>query len=90
MLKDRLSEYLRIVASGEVVLVTDHDRVVAELVPPGVGRAEKIDDAQLAELVRRGWLVPAAIHSNDPPPRILFAPTADLLRELNDARNDSG
>jgi antitoxin (DNA-binding transcriptional repressor) of toxin-antitoxin stability system len=32
-LKARLSEYLRLVRSGEVVLVTDRDEVVAELRP---------------------------------------------------------
>ena len=32
-LKARLSEYLRIVRSGETVLVTDRDEVVAELRP---------------------------------------------------------
>ncbi|MEX1256668.1 MAG: type II toxin-antitoxin system prevent-host-death family antitoxin [Gemmatimonadota bacterium] len=33
-MKNRLSEFLRIVAAGEVVLVTDHGRVVAQLGPP--------------------------------------------------------
>jgi prevent-host-death family protein len=32
-LKSKLSEYLRLVRSGEVVLVTDRDEVVAELRP---------------------------------------------------------
>jgi antitoxin (DNA-binding transcriptional repressor) of toxin-antitoxin stability system len=34
VLKNRLSEYVRLAAGGERVLVTDRDRVVAELVPP--------------------------------------------------------
>lgn len=33
-LKNRLSEYVRVAAEGETVLVTDRDRVVAELAPP--------------------------------------------------------
>jgi len=33
-LKARLSEYLRAVKAGEIVLVTDRDEVVAELRPP--------------------------------------------------------
>lgn len=33
LLKSRLSEYLRLVRSGETVLVTDRDEVVAELRP---------------------------------------------------------
>lgn len=32
--KNNLSEYLSLVAQGEVVLVTDHGRVVAQLAPP--------------------------------------------------------
>jgi len=36
-LRDKLSEFLRDVRRGEVVLVTDHGRVVAELRPPGTG-----------------------------------------------------
>lgn len=33
-MKARLSEYLRAVKAGEIVLVTDRDQVVAELRPP--------------------------------------------------------
>lgn len=32
--KNKLSEFLRLVAEGETVLVTDHGRVVAQLAPP--------------------------------------------------------
>jgi antitoxin (DNA-binding transcriptional repressor) of toxin-antitoxin stability system len=59
ILKNRLSEYVRIAASGETVLVTDRERVVAELVPPREGRAEATRDALLADAVRKGWLTPA-------------------------------
>jgi antitoxin (DNA-binding transcriptional repressor) of toxin-antitoxin stability system len=52
LLKNKLSEYVRIAASGETVLVTDRDRVVAELGPPRPGRAAFIADARLAEAVR--------------------------------------
>ena len=33
ILKNKLSEYVRLAAGGETVLITDRDRVVAELVP---------------------------------------------------------
>ena len=33
-LKNKLSTYVHLAAGGETVLVTDRDRVVAELVPP--------------------------------------------------------
>ena len=55
-LKNKLSEYVRLAASGERVLVTDRDRVVAELVPPNAGRSLLLGDALLAETVRRGWI----------------------------------
>ncbi len=34
VLKRRLTEYVRLAGSGETVFVTNHGRVVAELVPP--------------------------------------------------------
>jgi len=51
VLKNKLSEYVRLAASGETVLVTDRDRVVAELGPPRTGRAPHLADALLAEAV---------------------------------------
>jgi antitoxin (DNA-binding transcriptional repressor) of toxin-antitoxin stability system len=60
-LKAHLSSYLRDVARGDVVIVTDRGRVVAELRPPGAGDAG-VSAAELRErqLVERGLLVPAA------------------------------
>jgi antitoxin (DNA-binding transcriptional repressor) of toxin-antitoxin stability system len=58
VLKNRLAEYVRIAAGGERVLISDRDRVVAELVPPEPGRAEKVSDAVLAGLVREGVVTP--------------------------------
>jgi len=40
-LKNRLSEYVRDVCSGETVLVTDRGEVVAELIPPGQGHSRQ-------------------------------------------------
>ena len=34
VLKNKLSEYVRAAAAGETVLVTDRDRVVADIGPP--------------------------------------------------------
>jgi antitoxin (DNA-binding transcriptional repressor) of toxin-antitoxin stability system len=60
-LKNKLSEYVRIAAGGETVLVTDRDRVMAERVPPRAGRGLQIADAMLAEAVRQGWVTPPAL-----------------------------
>lgn len=87
-LKDRLSEYVRLAASGETVLVTDRDRVVAELGPPRPGRASHANDAALAEAVRAGWLTPPLISPDAAPPRHPLAPLEELLRELDEDRAD--
>jgi prevent-host-death family protein len=55
-LKNRLSEYVRDVRSGEGVLVTDRGEVVAELVPPGQRSDERGIPSGLAALARRGQL----------------------------------
>jgi prevent-host-death family protein len=55
-LKNRLSEYIREVRSGEAVLVTDRGDVVAELVPPGQRPDEPGLPSGLMELARRGQL----------------------------------
>ena len=59
VLKNKLAEYVRRAAQGETVLVTDRDRVVAELVPPREGRSPMLADALLADAIRNGWLTPA-------------------------------
>jgi prevent-host-death family protein len=53
-LKNRLSEYLRLVRSGESVLVTDRGEVVAELTSPGHGTADSEVPAALLALAKRG------------------------------------
>jgi prevent-host-death family protein len=88
VLKNRLAEYVRIAAAGERVLVTDRDRVVAELIPPQGGTPELASDARLAEAVRAGWLRPAVLPVGEVPPRAPVAPLADLLAELDRDRAD--
>jgi len=87
-LKNRLSEYVKIAAGGETVLVTDRDRVVAELTAPQPGRAERIDDVLLAAAVRSGWLQPPLMTSGPLPARRPVAQLEDLLRELASDRDD--
>jgi prevent-host-death family protein len=55
-LKNRLSEYVREVRSGEAVLVTDRGEVVAELIPPGQAVDERGVPSALVALARRGHL----------------------------------
>lgn len=82
LLKNKLSEYVRLAARGETVLVTDRERVVAELVPPRPERSPLAADALLAEAVRRGWVTPPLTVSNSPPPRLPVVRMRDLLDDL--------
>ena len=88
-LNNRLSEYVRLAAAGETVLVTDRDRVVAEIVPPSAARSPILADAMLAETVRKGWLTPPALSGiGEPPAPIPIAPLHDLLDELDSDRSE--
>lgn len=93
VLKNRLSEYVRAAGAGETVLVTDRDRVVAELVPPRsrIGRsAEEI----LAEGIREGWYTPAeadwreSIEDEPPPAGDRGVPFDRLMADLAKDRED--
>ena len=88
VLKNRLSEYVRLAASGETILVTDRERVVAELVPPREGRAASAPDAMLAEAVRKGWLTPALGPTTAQLPRRPAVRLESLLDELDHDRAD--
>jgi antitoxin (DNA-binding transcriptional repressor) of toxin-antitoxin stability system len=88
ILKNRLSEYVRLAAAGETVLVTDRDTVVAELVPPREHRSPLLADAMLAEAVRKGWITPPAAGPSGAPPRHPVAPLRDIRSELERDRGD--
>ena len=87
-LKNKLSEYVRLVANGETVLVTDRDRVVAELSPPQAGRSAMVADAVLADAVRRGWVTPPVLGGGPPPPRKPVADFRALMQELQRDRDE--
>lgn len=88
VLKNKLSEYVRLAASGETILVTDRDTVVAEIGPPGADRASYLGDAVLAEAVRKGWLNAPIRVLEAPPPRKPVAPWSEISRELDEDRKD--
>jgi antitoxin (DNA-binding transcriptional repressor) of toxin-antitoxin stability system len=88
VLKNKLSEYVRLAQGGETILVTDRDRVVAELVPPRGGRSPSVSDAVLAEMIRQGWVTPPTRPLAGPPPRTPLIPFEELMRELDADRAD--
>ncbi|MBE7419364.1 MAG: type II toxin-antitoxin system prevent-host-death family antitoxin [Ideonella sp.] len=88
-LKNRLSEYVRVAASGETVLVTDRGRVVAELIAPRLRPDASAAEQFLGELARRGLLTPASVAPRSRLPRRKPVTTlADLLGGLDEDRAD--
>lgn len=88
-LSSRLSRYVRLAAAGETVLITDRDRVVAEIVPPRSERSHVVADALLGETVRNGLVAPPAVRGKGPPskpPPIMSL--NELLAGLDSDRED--
>ena len=85
-LKNKLSEYVRLAAAGETVIITDRGRAVAEIVPPRPPQQESF----IERGVREGWLTPAKNRGGVPPrpkpvPGLTFEQLmADLARDRED------
>jgi antitoxin (DNA-binding transcriptional repressor) of toxin-antitoxin stability system len=88
VLKNKLSEYVRLAERGEMVLVTHRDRVVVEIVPPERTRSPVLADALLAEAVRKGWITPPALAESTPPPRNPVTSFRKLQKEFGEDRSE--
>lgn len=85
-LKNRLSEYVRLVRAGELVQVTDRGTVVAEIRQPGYPRRADRLPAGLLELARRGAVTvglpnDASIYQVGERPLLRGTSVAELLDE---------
>ena len=88
-LNSKLSAYVQLAASGETILITDRDRVVAELGPIKNTRTSVVADAFLADLVRSGVMTPPLIPSSTPPPKPKPVGTfEEVMKELDESRED--
>jgi antitoxin (DNA-binding transcriptional repressor) of toxin-antitoxin stability system len=83
-LKNRLSEYVRRVRSGESVLVTDRGEVVAELSSPGQASGGGTGPVALRTLARRKVLTPGAPNIPEVYPDLPPVPGARRAAELLD------
>ena len=88
LLNNKLSEYVRLAAGGETVLVTDRDRVVAELGPPTPDRSPLVSDALLLAAVRQGWIRPPLLVGRESPARKPVMKLAEILHDLREDRAD--
>jgi antitoxin (DNA-binding transcriptional repressor) of toxin-antitoxin stability system len=87
-LKNKLSEYLRLVSRGETVLITDRQRVVAELRAPS-NPSVNVSTVHLADLVEKGLvrppLLPPGTTSRRLPGRV---PLSQVLKDLEQDRSE--
>jgi prevent-host-death family protein len=81
-LKNKLSEYVRLAAAGETVVITDRGRPVAEIVSPKPKRESVIERG-----IREGWVRPA-VRGPDWPPRGKPVPGLTLEQLLADLDKD--
>lgn len=87
-LKNRLSEYVRLVRAGEHVQVTDRGQVVAELIPPASATGRD-PAAGLAALERRGALWPPSAEGRARYRRLpRLVPTGTVQRLLDEDRGE--
>jgi len=86
ILKNKLSEYVRLAAAGETVVITDRGRAVGEIVP----HRRQQNESLIERCVREGWLTPATDRSGCPPPRkpIKGYSFEQLMAELERDRED--
>jgi prevent-host-death family protein len=85
ILKNKLSEYVRLAAAGETVVITDRNRAVAEIVP-----IRRQEESFVERGVREGWLSPAKRPFQPLPPRrpIPGYTLEQLLADLDADRED--
>jgi antitoxin (DNA-binding transcriptional repressor) of toxin-antitoxin stability system len=83
--QNKLSEYVRLAAGGETILVTDRDRVVAEIGPP---RSPMLSDTLLLDALRQGWITPPNSVGRKLPARRPIMKIDELLGRLQHDRAD--
>ncbi len=88
VLKNKLSEYVRLAAGGETVLVTDRDRVVAQITAPGPAVSPLLADAALADAVRKGHIRAPLLRTGQPP--VAPPPALKLSDVLEGLEQDRG
>jgi len=85
VLESKLSEYVRLAAAGETILITDRDQVVAELNKHRGERSPILADSMLADAIRHGWSAPPVLSGR---PLTEAKPTMRLVELLNDLDGD--
>jgi antitoxin (DNA-binding transcriptional repressor) of toxin-antitoxin stability system len=88
VLKNKLSEYVRIAAGGETVVVTDRGRAVVEMKAPQPAHEHGKKESIIERGIREGWITPAKRRGppQAPPPGIMTL--EELMEEIARDRED--
>ena len=87
-LKNRLSEYLRLVRHGEEILVTDRGEVVAELRSPAPGTQGSPYSALLVRAQQGKARLGAANRPDLYPPLPALLPEGEMMKLLSQERGE--
>lgn len=90
LLKNKLSEYVARAERGETVLVTNHDRVVAKLVPAAPEDMPPKKESVIERGIREGWITAAKNPRSGPPlaPPPGIMTLEELMAEIDADRED--
>ena len=87
-LKNGLSGYIRAVAAGETLLVTDRDRVVAEIAPPRPSSEGTERERSWAELIGEVVITPARRPLDGPPESLNIMAFEERMAQIAADRED--
>jgi len=90
VLKNKLSEYVRIAAGGETVQVTDRGRLVVEMTAPQPAHKDDKKESIIERGIREGWIKPAKNPRSGPPlaPPPGIMTLEELMAEVDADRED--
>jgi antitoxin (DNA-binding transcriptional repressor) of toxin-antitoxin stability system len=88
VLKNKLSEYVRIAAGGETVVVTDRGRAVVEMKAPQSAQMDGNTESVIERGIREGWITPATRRGPPPPPPPGIMTLEELMEEIARDRED--
>jgi antitoxin (DNA-binding transcriptional repressor) of toxin-antitoxin stability system len=89
VLKNKLSEYVRLAAEGETIAITDRNEVIAQLSPPTAkDRNAMTPEEHWADMIARGEVRPATRPKPPLPPREPIMTLEQLMKELDEDRED--
>ncbi len=88
-LRNALSRYLDLVKQGEKVIITDHNRIVAEIVPPQAGQSEsEMLQKYLSEQIKSGGVIKASGNFRIEPKDAAVQKDSDLEKIYTETRSE--